>query len=273
MGGVSVCDWRPGTSRLSDLDLRLLTGQTGRYILVMKLHESEQQLEADDCPLQHLAQLGQLSADVQFTLRRTGPSLDQGPNMHAYERQRPRSSSSEPQSLQPRALYKASGSSTHPRRNNPNRSWSPSPQASPEPRASPLFFLNQKSSKEEVFRHILQQQQRLQDLQVLLRGLERETALWEMESTSGPNPTQVEQLEEQLRQNQAELLLAQQWEEELQAETDRERGTRSTLLPFSSGVCEPHVFCLMDRDAPTSAADARIPGRSRPPDAAAAPAG
>lgn len=239
----------------------------------MKVHESEQQLEADHCPLQHLAQLGRLSAEVQFSLRRTGPSLDEGPNTHARERQRPRSRPSEPQSLRLRAPPKASGSSSHPWRNNSNRSWSPSPRASPEPRASPLFFLNPTSPKEEVFRHILQQQQRLQDLQVLLQGLERETALCEAESASGPSPTQVEQLEEQLRQNQAELLLAQQWEEELQAEAGRERGRRSTSLPSSGAVCEPHVFCLMDRDAPTSAAAARIPGRSRPPHAAAAPAG
>lgn len=239
-----------GTSCLPDPDPRLLLGQTGRYILVMKLQESEWQLEADDCPLQQLAQLGQLSAEVQFTLWRTGPSLDQGPNT------RPRSRGF----LQLRAPHKASGSSTDPRRSNPNRSWSPSPQASPEPRASPLFFLNQTSSKEEVFRHILQQQQRLQELQVLLQGLERETALWEAESTSGPNPTPVEELEEQLRQNEAELLLGEQWEEELQAETDRERGTRATFLPSSCDVCEPHLFCVMARAAARSAADPRVPG-------------
>lgn len=198
----------------------------------MKLHETERQLEADDCPLQLLAQLGQLSAEACFTLQRTGPSLEDGPNTHTRDRHRPGSRSSEPQSLQNRAPSKASGSSTHPKRNNLNRSWSPSPRVSSELRASPLSLLDQRSSKEKVFRHILQQEQRLHDLQVLFQSLERETALWELDSTSaptpGPNPKLVEQLEEQLRQNEAELLLGEQLEEELRAETDRERGTRSS---------------------------------------------
>uniref|UniRef100_A0A3Q3JZ23 Ras-associating domain-containing protein n=1 Tax=Monopterus albus TaxID=43700 RepID=A0A3Q3JZ23_MONAL len=53
-------------------------GQTGRYILIMTLQGNEKQLVADDCPLQILAQLGQLAAEVQFILQRTGPSLSEG---------------------------------------------------------------------------------------------------------------------------------------------------------------------------------------------------
>uniref|UniRef100_H2SPC5 Ras association domain family member 7b n=1 Tax=Takifugu rubripes TaxID=31033 RepID=H2SPC5_TAKRU len=195
-------------------------GQTGRYLLVMKLHETERQLEANDCPLQLLAQLGQLSAQVQFTLQRTGPSLEHGPNTRPRERHRPGSRPTEPQSLQQRVPGKASRSSAHPRRNHLNRSWSPSPHVSSELRASPLSFLDQTSSKEEVFRHILQQEQRLRDLQVLLQSLDRDTALWELDSTSaptpGPNPKLVERLEERLRQNEAELLLGEHWEGELE---------------------------------------------------------
>lgn len=199
----------------------------------MRFQDSEQQLEGDDCPLQLLSQLGQLSGQVQFTLRRTGPSLDQGPHTQPRDRHRARSRWSEPRSPQLRVPHKASESSGQPWRSNPNRSCSPSPQASPEPPASPLFFLNQTSSKEEVFRLLLQQQQRLQDLQGLLEGLEREAALWEIERTAAstsPDPAHVEQLEEQLRQKQEELLLGQRWEEELRAESDRERGRRSTFL-------------------------------------------
>uniref|UniRef100_A0A8D3D4A5 Ras-associating domain-containing protein n=1 Tax=Scophthalmus maximus TaxID=52904 RepID=A0A8D3D4A5_SCOMX len=51
------------------------TGQTGRYILALKLRGSERQLVADERPLQCLSQLGQLATEVQFILRRTGPSL------------------------------------------------------------------------------------------------------------------------------------------------------------------------------------------------------
>uniref|UniRef100_A0A8D3E258 Ras-associating domain-containing protein n=1 Tax=Scophthalmus maximus TaxID=52904 RepID=A0A8D3E258_SCOMX len=54
------------------------TGQTGRYILALKLRGSERQLVADERPLQCLSQLGQLATEVQFILRRTGPSLGVG---------------------------------------------------------------------------------------------------------------------------------------------------------------------------------------------------
>uniref|UniRef100_A0A674NQT9 Ras-associating domain-containing protein n=1 Tax=Takifugu rubripes TaxID=31033 RepID=A0A674NQT9_TAKRU len=203
-------------------------------LLVMKLHETERQLEANDCPLQLLAQLGQLSAQVQFTLQRTGPSLEHGPNTRPRERHRPGSRPTEPQSLQQRVPGKASRSSAHPRRNHLNRSWSPSPHVSLGTTSVSPLFPDQTSSKEEVFRHILQQEQRLRDLQVLLQSLDRDTALWELDSTSaptpGPNPKLVERLEERLRQNEAELLLGEHWEGELEAETDRERGTRSTLF-------------------------------------------
>ena len=188
----------------------------------MKLHQSEQQLEADDRPLQHLAQLGPLASQVQFTLRRSGPSLDPGPNTHA------------------RSSW--AGASSPARRTEPNGCWSPSPRASPEPRASPLCFLNPTSSKEEVFREALQQQQRLQRLQLLLGAVERETALWEAE-TNPRRLEELEELEEQLRQEQAELLLGERWEEELRAEAGRERGTRATFAPSSSDACE-HMFSV-----------------------------
>lgn len=222
----------------------------------MKLHETERQLEANDCPLELLAQLGQLSAQVQFTLQRTGPSLEDGPNTRPRERHRPGSRPTEPQSLQKRVPGKASGSSTHPRRKHLNRSWSPSPHVSSELRASPLSFLDQPASKEEVFRHILQQEQRLHDLQVLLQSLDRETAPWELDSTSaptpGPNPKLVERLEERLRQNEAELLLGEHWEGELEAETDRERGTRSTLLTRSRFLPSSSDIVLLDEQSCTS---------------------
>lgn len=223
------------------------TGQTGRYVLIMKLHGTERHLVADDCPLQLLVQLGQLAAEVQFILQRTGPSLSNGPNTPTREMHLPRPGSSEPQPLEHRKPNKAFpfSSSTHPRRNKTNRAWSPSPRASPEPRASPVSFLDphhtvkaipsSSSSKEEVFRQVLQQQRRLQDLEVQLQSLEREAEVWEQErsSAAAPSPTSGE-LEEQLRQKEAEQMLIGHWEEQLQAEMDRERGTCSNLFTFST---------------------------------------
>lgn len=209
-------------------------GQTGRYVLMMKLHGTERHLVADDCPLQLLAQLGQLAVEVQFILQRTGPSLTEGPDTPTTKRCHPRPSSSD--------SNKAFSSSTHPRRNKTNRAWSVVPGASPEPRASPVSFLAPhlpvkgcpaSSSKEETFRQILLQQRRLQDLEVQLQSLQRETEVWERERSSASPPSLIlEELEERLRQNEEELMLRGHWEEQLQVETNRERGRSSNLLRF-----------------------------------------
>lgn len=218
----------------------------------MKLHGHERQLAADDCPLQHLMQLGQLSAAVQFILLRTGPSLSEGPSTPIRERRLSRSS--EQQTVNHTMPQKAFSSSTHPRWTTPNQAWSPSPRASPEPRASSISFLNShhpvvaasSSLKEEVYMQILQQQKRLQDLQHQLQSLERETELWEREMSSGPglslNPGELEELEEQLRQNETELMLTGHWKKQLGTEMDREQGlcssviTHSTFLSSSSDI-------------------------------------
>ncbi|XP_049637215.1 ras association domain-containing protein 7 [Suncus etruscus] len=50
-------------------------GQTGRFVLVQRLREKERQLLPQECPLGAQATCGQFANDVQFVLRRTGPSL------------------------------------------------------------------------------------------------------------------------------------------------------------------------------------------------------
>ncbi|XP_040826707.1 ras association domain-containing protein 7 isoform X2 [Ochotona curzoniae] len=49
-------------------------GQTGRFVLVQRLREKERQLLPQECPVGAQATCGQLASDVQFVLRRTGPS-------------------------------------------------------------------------------------------------------------------------------------------------------------------------------------------------------
>ncbi|XP_071345974.1 ras association domain-containing protein 7-like isoform X2 [Trachinotus anak] len=231
-------------------------GQTGRYILILKLRGNETHLVADDCPLQHLAQLGQLAPEVQFILRRTGPSLSDGQNTSTGERHPPLPRLSEPEPLKHRGPHKALtfnlGPSTLPKRTKPNRAWSPSPRASPEPRASPISFLDAPNSvtavpsyplKEEVFRQILQQQRRLQDLEVQLQALERETEAWEQERSSAPVQSltpglteELEELEQRLRRNEAELMHKAHWEEQLQAEIDREQDMHRHLHQIQSST-------------------------------------
>lgn len=50
-------------------------GQTGRFVLVQRLKEKERQLLPQECPMDAQATCGQFANDVQFVLRRTGPSL------------------------------------------------------------------------------------------------------------------------------------------------------------------------------------------------------
>ncbi|XP_059204165.1 ras association domain-containing protein 8-like isoform X2 [Centropristis striata] len=234
-------------------------GQTGRYILILKLRGTERQLVADDCPLEHLAQLGQLSAEVQFILRRTGPSLSDGQDTPKSERRFPLPRPSEPEPLKRNEPHKALtfslGPSTHPKRTKPNRAWSSSPRASPEPRASPVSFLEpnpSSSSKDEVFRQILQQQRRLQDLELQLQALERETDVWERERSSATVPGQtlvpegeLEELEQRLRQNEAELMHREHWEEQLQVEVDREQDMHRRLHQVHSSM-DDHSYRIKE---------------------------
>ncbi|XP_034425099.1 ras association domain-containing protein 7-like isoform X2 [Hippoglossus hippoglossus] len=227
-------------------------GQTGRYILILKLRGNERQLVADDCPLQHLAHLGQLATEVQFILRRTGPSLSGGPDTPTTGRRLPLPRPSEPEPLRRREPQKSLtfnlGHATYSKGTKPNRTIH---RASPEPRASPVSFLDAPDplnavsshpSTEDVFRKILQQQRRLEDLEVQLQALEEETQGWEREGPSTVpclSPDAAEELEElqwRLRQNEAELMNRGHWEEKLQTETDREREMHRRLQQIHSSV-------------------------------------
>ncbi|XP_070761155.1 ras association domain-containing protein 7-like isoform X2 [Enoplosus armatus] len=243
-------------------------GQTGRYIMVLKFRGTERQLVADDCPLQHLAQLGQLAAEVQFILWRTGPSLSDGSDTPTRERRLPLPRPSEPEPLKRNGPHKALsfslGPSTLPMRTKSNRALSPSSRASPEPRASPVSFLDplksvkeipSSSSKEEVFRQILQQQRRLQDLEIQLQALERETGLWERERSSATVPSltlipteELEELDQRLRQNEAELMQREHWEEQLQAEVDREQDMHRRLHQIHSST-DDHSYQIKELQA------------------------
>lgn len=177
---------------------------------------------AEDCPLQHLSQLGQLAPEVHFVLRRTGPSRGDGRGTPDRERRLPSPGPRDPEPLSSGPCPPA----------HLKRTWTPSPRASPEPRASPVSFPDPHSStKEEVFRQVLQQQRRLQELENQVRSLEKEAEVWEQEGSSardaGPTvvrEAELEDLERRLRQNEADLMLGLRWEEKFQAEVDREEG-------------------------------------------------
>ncbi|CAN9506699.1 unnamed protein product [Ophioblennius macclurei] len=216
-------------------------GQTGRYILILNLRGNERHLIAEDCPLQHLAQLGQLAADVQFVLRRTGPSLTESQETIASSRNAdkllPLARPAEPELLKRNEPQKAFtfnlGPSTIPKRIKPDTAWSQSS------RASPVNLLE--PSKEEVFRHILQQQRKLQDLEIQLEALEKETEFWEREVSSSATPElnltgELDELELRLRENNADLMYSEHWEQDLQEESQREQDMQKRLNQIHSSI-------------------------------------
>ena len=229
-------------------------GQTGRYVLIQRLRDTERQLLATEKPLESLAKLGQHGSEVQFFLRRTGPSSSDGPSSK-QERSTPLPlpKHPEPETLkrnQPKkALTFNLGPSTSPKtkakqfkrspRDSPEQRASPSPSPGPGsphvPSISPSLPIG--LSKEDVFRKVLQQQERLKAIETQLVALEREPHTWERSSPS-PCPSlvsdarlqeEMDALEQLMRRNQAELTHEQFWEEELQAEVERERGMRRKL--------------------------------------------
>ncbi|XP_071751242.1 ras association domain-containing protein 7 [Centroberyx gerrardi] len=229
-------------------------GQTGRYVLIQRLRDTERQLLATERPLESLAKLGQHGSEVQFFLRRTGPSSSDGPGSKQDRTTPvplPKHPEPEPSKRnQPKkALTFNLGPSTSPRskakqfrrspRDSPEQRASPSPSPSPvsphvpSPSPSPPAG----PSKEEVFRQVLQQQERLRAIEAQLEVLERESRAWERPSPSPcPSPVsdarfqeEMDALEIAVRRNQGELAHEQFWEEELQAEAERERGMRRRL--------------------------------------------
>ncbi|XP_041853131.1 ras association domain-containing protein 7 [Melanotaenia boesemani] len=229
-------------------------GQTGRYVLIQRLRDTERQLLATERPLESLAKLGQHGSEVQFFLRRTGPSSSDGPGSKQEKpTPLPLPKHPEPETSkrnQPKkALTFNLGPSTSPKtkakqlkgspRDSPEQRASPSPSPSPVsphmPSLSPSPPVG--PSKEEVFRKVLQQQERLRAIEAQLEALELESYTRERPYPSPcPSPVsdarlkeEIDALEQAMRRNQAELAHEQYWEEELQAEVERERGMRRKL--------------------------------------------
>ncbi|KAF6721049.1 Ras association domain-containing protein 7 [Oryzias melastigma] len=220
-------------------------GQTGRYTLTMKYRGNERTLVADDCPLQQLAQLGPLAAEVQFVLQRTGPTLSEDSHNSAIGRGLLPSRPSEPIKHKgpQKALTFNLGPSSLPRRSKQHKAVSSSPRSSPDP--SSHSSDSEITSKEEVFWQILQHQSQLQDLELQIEALEKETVFLEQESSPADvfslSPAFTEELadlEQQFRQNEVEMMYGDTWEEELQVETDLELARSKRLEEIYASIDE-----------------------------------
>lgn len=233
-----------------------VSGQTGRYVLIQRLRDTERQLLATERPLESLAKLGQHGNEVQFVLRRTGPSISDGPNSKQDRpAPLPLPRQPEPEPLNRNQLKKALtfnlGPSTSPKAKAKQMKKAPrdsteqraSPSSSPTPHApSPAPSPPVGSIKEEVFRKVLKQQERLKTIEGQLETLDRESHTRERSYPSPcPSPVsdgrlqeELDTLEQAMRRNQAELAHEQHWEEELQAEVEREQGMRRMLSELHS---------------------------------------
>lgn len=201
-------------------------GQTGRYVLIQRLRDTERQLLATERPLESLAKLGQHSNEVQFYLRRTGPSSSSSSSSDGHERIL--SETEPPKRSAPRksltfSLGPSSSPRTRPKQNRrtPNTKLPPEPRASPLPHASHLPNL----STEEAFRQVLQQQELLKALEAQLELLEQETQTWDHQQ-------ELAAAEQTLLENE------EQWEEELRTEMQRERAMRRQLAELHAKLDE-----------------------------------
>ncbi|KAM4596068.1 ras association domain-containing protein 7-like isoform 1-T1 [Fundulus diaphanus] len=232
------------------ISLAQAIGQTGRYVLVRKFRGLERPLAPEDCPVQLLAYMGQLAAEVHFILRRTGPSLSEGPHKPSKQNHPPLVVPSEPELFNHKAPQKSLtfnlGPSTLPRRTKRSRNWSPTLGESAEVQTSSDTFQDHPNPpsdphKEEMFREILQQQKMLQDLEVQIEALEKETDLWDQKVTSSPDPLphlteDLQELEYRLKQCEVELMYGENWEEELKVELEREQEMQRRLQQIHSSI-------------------------------------
>ncbi|KAM7087093.1 ras association domain-containing protein 7 isoform 1-T1 [Molossus nigricans] len=185
-------------------------GQTGRFVLVQRLREKERQLLPQECPVGAQATCGQFASDVQFVLRRTGPSLTG----------RPSSDSCPPPE---RCPIRAS---------LPPK---PRPVLRGEPHKALTFSLG-------------------------CPRLASSPALPEPVASVAPMPgccEDLQDLEQRVQRNAAELGQEAFWEQELRREQAREREGQARLQALSAATAE-HAARLQALDAQACALEAKL---------------
>uniref|UniRef100_A0A8C4JTC0 Ras association domain family member 7 n=2 Tax=Dromaius novaehollandiae TaxID=8790 RepID=A0A8C4JTC0_DRONO len=229
-------------------------GQTGRYVLVQKLREKERQLLPLECPLESLAKCGQYAHDVQFVLRRTGPSVAERPASDGAPQAPERTFVRASLPVKPRPA-----STDVPRSREPRKAmtFNLGPVGSGElvakgrwrARAWEGMDLTESAgtvppSKEELFQTVLRQQERLCSLEAHGDSLETDLRLWE----HGRVPSQEDEiffLEQLVRRNEAELGEEEFWQSELRLEKEcererqeRVRSLRASLEDYTQRIYE-----------------------------------
>ncbi|XP_066510572.1 ras association domain-containing protein 7-like [Hoplias malabaricus] len=217
-------------------------GQTGRYVLVQKLRDTERQLVANERPLESLAKLGQLSSEVQFILRRTGPSSSEGSDLDRPPAFTKLQEPELPKRKEPKkALTFNLGPTTSQIR---IKQLTKVPRDTPEvksPSGHSSSHAQSGASKEEIFRQVLMQHGKLQALQSQVETFEHE--VWALEQPPPPtlSPDLLEEMDllgEAFRCNEAELAHSEYWETEYLSEVQREQGMLKQLRDLHAALDE-----------------------------------
>ncbi|XP_069079170.1 ras association domain-containing protein 7 isoform X1 [Pleurodeles waltl] len=251
-------------------------GQTGRYVLIQTLRDKERQLLPTERPLEYLSKCGQYANDVQFILRRTGPSVAERPSSDTTgqcpERMFIRSSLP----LKPRPVSTEVTRSKEPRKaltfnlgpmgsnellakhrlkqqqrngtdfKEASKEGSQSSQGSSKPskEISQYPKVNGHSSKdsgalskEDVFRMVLRQQEHLQSLELQNDSAGADLRTWENKGGSR-NEDEIMYLEQLIHRNEAELSYEDFWHDELQQERDTERERQDRMQQLRATVEE-----------------------------------
>lgn len=201
------------------------SGQTGRYVLIQKLRDKERQLVANERPLESLAKLGQLGNEVQFILRRTGPTTSEASDKGRVPHLPVPPDPEPPKHKEPKKALTFNlgpSASSHTRVKKFDKPIRDSPRVSPSP---PSSIASDDASKEALYQQILRQQAELQALQGQLTGVERELGVWERSPPPALSPDLLEEmdhLQQALRRNDAELAHLPYWEKQFDSEFQKE---------------------------------------------------
>ncbi|XP_068117766.1 ras association domain-containing protein 7 isoform X2 [Hyperolius riggenbachi] len=230
-------------------------GQTGRYVLIQTLRDKERQLLPHEKPLEFLAKSGQYANDVHFILKRTGPSLAERPSSDSGplppERTFPRSSLPH----NPRTVSTEVTRSKEPKK---SLTFNLGPMTSndlllkhrqkPQNGTIAKSSSQKQSSKDELFKMVLQQQEQMKTLEMQNGSLGKDIQTWERGRAGGPNEEAEDEmafLERLIRRNDAELGEEMFWMDELNRERTEEhkrqekmRSLRATMEDYTMKIKE-----------------------------------
>ncbi|XP_019402843.1 PREDICTED: ras association domain-containing protein 7 isoform X3 [Crocodylus porosus] len=241
-------------------------GQTGRYVLVQKLREKERQLLPHECPVESLAKCGQYANDVQFVLRRTGPSLTERPSSDNATQAPERTFIRASLPIKPRPV-----STEVPRSREPKKSmtFNLGPMGPTDLFAKSKLRQHKRDSadvkdganggqpsKDELFKTVLRQQEQLYSLEVHGDSLEMDLRYWER-SRSTSQEDEILYLEQLVRRNEMELGEEEFWQSELRLEKECERERQEKVRSLQATL-EEYTQKIHELTAKTEALEKEI---------------